>query len=207
MLYIIDKLDLTDNNLLESMIPLLSAQRNQKVQRLRSGTGKNASAAAYLLLRFALNEVYNINEAVEFEIASKGKPALKKYPRIYFNLSHSKGVAACVIADFEVGVDVQNIRSVSEKTAKRVLTSEEYEAFLTTSYPDEYFCNIWTIKESYVKMTGLGLTTELRDLSAEKISNIYTFRGDDYYCSVCSSVTTVEKVRIIGREDLEQLYK
>jgi len=207
MLYIINKLELSENNFSESMIPLLSPQRYQKVSKLRSSIGKNASAAVYLLLRFALREVYDINEPVEFEIASKGKPVLKNHPRIHFNLSHSKGVAACVIADFEVGVDVQNIRSVSGKTAKRVLTAEEYEAFLTSSYPDEYFCKIWTIKESYVKMTGQGLTTELGDLSAEKISNIYAFRGDDYYCSVCGLETSVEKVRKIGREDLEQLYK
>ena len=123
-------------------------------------------------------------------------------------------MAACVVADFEVGVDVQNIRHVSGKTAKRVLTAEEYNIFLTSSNPEEYFCGIWTIKESYLKMTGRGITTELGDISAESKTNIYTLKGDDYYCSVCSSVASQnlsseapEKVRNIGREELEQLYR
>jgi 4'-phosphopantetheinyl transferase len=178
---------------------------------LRSDDSKNASAAAYLLLRFALFEVYKINEPVEFEIAPRGKPTLKKYPHIHFNLSHSKGVAACVVADFEVGVDVQSIKSVSSKTAKRVATAQEYKEFLTAESPDDYFCKIWTIKESYVKMTGQGLTTEFRDISAEKIPNIYTFKGNGYYCSTCGSQRfgdeTSASVRNIRREDFELLYR
>ena len=207
MLYIIDKLELPGNDCFENLNSLLSVQRYQKVQRLRSNSGRDASAAAYLLLRFALFEVYGINEPVEFELAAKGKPTLKVYPDIHFNLSHSQGVAACVVADFEVGVDVQNVRKVSGKTAKRVLTKEEYEVLLTTNNPDDYFCKIWTIKESYVKMTGQGITAELGEISAEQIENIFAFKGDDYYCSVCSPAVSTEKVRHVRRNDFEQLYK
>jgi len=214
MLYIIDKLESIESVFSESMSSLLSAERYQKVQRLRSSTGRNTSAAAYLLLRFALREAYNLNEAVKFKFATKGKPALENYPHIHFNLSHSKGVVACVVADFEVGVDVQNIRHVSGKTAKRVLTEEEYVTFQKSDNPDEYFCKIWTIKESYVKMTGQGITNELREISAGEIKNIHTFKGENYYCSVCGSVASKslaceapEKVRHLGREDLEQFYK
>ncbi|MCL2662414.1 MAG: 4'-phosphopantetheinyl transferase superfamily protein [Oscillospiraceae bacterium] len=220
-LYIIDSLELPANKIPERMNSLLSSQRYQKVQRLRSHTGRNVSAAAYLLLRYALRELYNINEPVDFNIKSKGKPTLEKYPHIHFNLSHSKNAAACVVADFEVGVDIQNIRNVTGKTAKRVLTEEEYETFRTTLNPAEYFCKIWTIKESYVKMTGQGITMEFGEISAKDISNIYTIKGDDYYCSVCSLISAEkpphavlatisevpENVKILRREDLEQLYK
>ena len=207
MIYIIDEIELLDDAFFESMNSLLSVERYQKVQRLRSSSGRNASTAAYLLLRFALRDLYQISEPVEFKFASKGKPVLRNYPRIHFNLSHSKGVAACVVALFEVGIDVQNIRNVSGKTAKRVLTEEEFGTFLESSNPNEYFCSLWTIKESYLKMTGQGIRTELRNISAEEVENIHTFKGVDYYCSVCGSVASIDKVRHIGREDLEQLYK
>jgi hypothetical protein len=55
-------------------------------------------------------------------------------------------------------------------------------------------------------MTGQGITTELGEISAEKIDSIYTFKGEDYYCSVCSLNSFSGNVRQIRREDLEQLY-
>jgi len=208
MLYIYDKIDLLEDEFLEDIIPLLSETRLDKIKRLRSVQSKKVSAIAYLLLRIALLENHNIMEAVEFEYIGNGKPILRDYPQIHFNLSHSQNTAACVIADSTVGVDVQKTKKVSDKVAKRVLTADEYAAFLSSCVPDEYFCEIWTIKESYLKKTGQGIAAELRDIKAAGIDNKAVTKGNGFFCCVCGSVAMSPQpleIKYIGREDFGKL--
>ena len=202
MLYIFDEIDNLEDDYPDSIESLLSADRREKILRLRSPEKKKASAIAYLLLRLALSETYGINETVEFNYADKGKPLLKKYPHIHFNLSHSKTVVACAISNNEVGVDVQYITPVTDLLAKRVLTGQEYDEFKSSLIPDEYFCEIWTIKESYLKLIGKGITTELRDIDANEVSDIMIYRSNEYFCCVCGSKMQTKHVR---REDFEHL--
>ena len=203
MLYIFDEIDNIEDGFPESIKTLLSAERFEKIKRLRSPQKKKASAIAYLLLRLAISETYGINEAVEFSYGDKGKPHLKSYPHIHFNLSHSNEVAACVISNNEVGVDVQYIKPVNDSLARRVLTESEYAGFKSSKMPDEYFCEIWTVKESYLKQTGKGITTELRDVAADEITDKTIYRSNDYFCCVCGPKM---KVKFIRRKDFEQLY-
>ena len=209
-LYIFDEIDLAGYGFYDGLKSFLSEQRLSKVNRLRSQSGKTASAAVYLLLRIALIETYGINEAVIFELGKNKKPFLKDYPHILFNLSHSNNAVACALADVEIGTDIQQIRETKDKLAKRVLTADEYLGFLKDPVPDDYFCEIWTIKESYLKMTGAGITKELGDITAEDVSFKRTIRGNDYFCSVCAADKLCIdnlKVKYVRRDDFELLRK
>jgi len=203
MLYLFEKIDLLEDDFIENVLSLLSEERKIKISKLQTPMNKNASAAAYLLLRIALSYEYLINKAVTFDYKEHGKPFLVGYPGIYFNLSHSHTTAACVVAETETGVDVQHITSVSDKVARRVLTEDEYSLFCKSSEPDDYFCEVWAIKESFIKKTGLGLSYELRDITAEDISDKQIIKGDNYYCCVCGPKM---QIKYIGREDIERLH-
>jgi len=195
MLYIFEEPDKLDDGFLETAIPLLSSQRYEKVQKLPSAAVKKASCVSYLLLRLALLNVYKINEAVIFKYCGNGKPLLADHPQIHFNLSHSKNAVACIVADAPVGVDVQHITAVKDKVAKRVLTEKEYEGFILSPVPDRYFCEIWTIKESFLKKTGQGITIDLRQLEAEKIPDKNIYENVNYFCCVCGSVTNKKYIK------------
>jgi len=203
MLYIFDEVDKMDDITPEGMISLLSEERYEKVKRFRSPLARNASVAAYLLLRLALREIYCINKAVDFEYTEKGKPLLKDYPQIYFSISHSKHIAACAVSGFEVGIDVQYIAPVSDAVAKRVLTRKEFAGYKSAPAKDEYFCEIWTIKESFLKKTGQGIATNIKDLAAENVPEKMIYRGKDYFCCVCGQEMDIKH---IGREDFGQLF-
>jgi len=205
MLYIFDKINLLDDDFPERNASLLSEERKTKFRRLRSSENKKASVSVYLLLRLALLKEFGITDIVEFSYAKNRKPFLRNFPKIHFNLSHSQDVAACVISDVEVGVDVQQIRNVKENVAKRVLTDKEFDEYKSAQSQNEYFCKIWTIKESFLKWSGQGITTELRDIEAETLTDIETFRGENYFCSVCGVVLKETQLKYIGREDFEQL--
>ena len=180
---------------------LISEQRYQKISAIKSVHNKKASAAVYLLLRMLLSDVYGIDKPVSFDFFKKGKPYLKDYPEIHFNLSHSAIMAAAAVSDAPVGIDVQEIRGTADKLAKRVLTNSEYKMFNENPKPDDFFCKIWTIKESYLKKTGDGISKELRDINAVDIKDIKTCDFNGYYCSICGEDM---QIKHIGRKDIEK---
>jgi len=205
MIYIFDELDKLRADFPDKFKELLSNERYSKYHRLHSSLCKKASAAVYLLLRIALNEVYGINEVVEFDYNEKGKPSLVKYPNIHFSLSHSHNIAACVVSDNPIGLDAQKICPVSDKVAKRVLTKDEYSTYINSREPNDYFCKIWAIKESYIKKMGDGITFVFDDISAEEIIDKNVFKEKDYYCCVCGSATNEMRINHIGGKHFEQL--
>jgi len=205
MLYIFDEVDQLSEDFIAGKMSLLSDERREKVQRLRYQSGKKESVAAYLLLRIALLENYDIDKIVEFDYLEKGKPVLRDFPQIHFNLSHTKGIAACAVSDHEVGVDVQIIRGVTDKTAKRVLTGSEYEMFKSALVPDEYFCEVWAIKESFMKKTGQGIAAAFKKLPVNDIEDKLVFREKDYFCCICGSSSQNMQIKHIRRNDFEKL--
>jgi len=195
MLYIFDEVDRLD----DLPMDMLSSERRDKALKYRSPLSRKLSVGVYLLLCFALKEEYGIEGPVDFGYNENGKPFLKDHQHIHFNLSHCKKAVACAVSDSEVGVDVQDIRPVSDKVAKRVLTEAEYGNFKVAQAPDEYFCEIWTVKESFLKRTGQGIREDLRKISAENIIDRTVYRGDGYFCCVTGMDFQMKRV---GREDI-----
>ncbi len=181
MLYIFDDMGALGGGFWLESLPRLSVQRREKALAYRFGQDKNLSAAAYLLLRYALKADYGIGEPVEFELCESGKPVILGYPGVHFNLSHCRAAVACAVASVPVGVDVQEIAPVERALAKRVLTEAEYRAFLASSDPDRTFCEYWTKKESWLKKNGLGIGASLAGLAAKDIEAAF-FKSDKDYC-------------------------
>lgn len=185
ILYIFDEIEGLDEEYLQNSIPDLSHERLSKAFAYRFQLDRILSVTVYLLLRLALRENHGINEPVEFSYNEYGKPFLRDYPLIYFNMSHCRRAAACVISEVEVGVDVQEIAPVSDELAKRTLTATEYAAFKKAENPSRLFCEYWTIKESYLKRTGQGIGTDLTKLSVAEIGEKTVLKeSEDYLCCV-----------------------
>lgn len=149
---------------LASALAEMSEQRREKVLAFRHEQGRKLSAVAYMLLRKALKEVYGIDEKPEFEYSEHGKPSIIGHPEIYFNLSHCRSVAACVVSSSPVGVDVEEIRDFRDALARHVLNDDEYASVVASQQPAREFIHLWTMKESYLKLTGEGITRDLKTL-------------------------------------------
>ncbi len=98
-----------------------------------------------------------------------GKPYLKKINK-YFNISNTKNISVCVFSDKEIGVDIEYIR-YNELVMKRMFTLEECEFVNNSKNKAEIFTLIWTIKESYSKLLGLGLNYNFKKIDTFKIKN------------------------------------
>ncbi|MDR2579145.1 MAG: 4'-phosphopantetheinyl transferase superfamily protein [Chitinispirillales bacterium] len=184
---------------MEEMIPYLSADRREKVFSYRSAADRVLSAAAYLLLRLSLKTGWGVDEPIAFVYGETGKPSLGEYPHIHFSLSHCRGAVACAVSDAPVGVDVQDIETaaVEDGAARMALTAEEYAAYKTSAFPDEFFCKIWVVKESFLKKNGQGVGIDLTLSPAESFGARTLLRIRDYYCCATGEF----RPRRIGAEE------
>ncbi|MGN1229185.1 MAG: 4'-phosphopantetheinyl transferase family protein [Prevotella sp.] len=164
------KLYIDDNPLeidLDAALGAMTEQRRRQVLAYKHEQGRKLSASAYMLLCKALREVYGINEPPVFEYSEHGKPSIVGHPEIFFNLSHCRSVAACVVSSAPVGVDVEEVREFKDSLARYVLNDDEYAAVMSSSSPDKEFIRLWTMKESYLKLTGEGITRDLKTVLAD----------------------------------------
>lgn len=134
------------------------------ITQIPSGLDRKAQVAAerragWGLLRMACRErgkqlPVDIKSAMY--VGPHGKPFLKGDP-FYYNISHSRGLAACAVEDSPVGVDVERRRVFSDALAERVCTPAE--AALVGAGPDRdsTLTHLWTAKESHMKFTGMGM--------------------------------------------------
>nr|WP_314460244.1 4'-phosphopantetheinyl transferase superfamily protein [uncultured Clostridium sp.] len=122
-----------------------------------------------LLLRKGLKKDYGIDYGDGIPVpvvkGGHGKPHLKDYPHIFHNISHTEGLAACALGDVPVGIDAELIRPFSEKIIRKVMSEQEKEQFFKLKGEERtaFFFKIWTLKESYVKARGWGITIPLTD--------------------------------------------
>lgn len=111
------------------------------------------------------NAVPQCRNNFKIERTATGKPFFPNCDHRYFNLSHSGEYAACVLADHEVGVDIQKVQGAAavRRIAPRILHTEE------AAYREEerMLYRIWTIKEAYVKATGEGIRRDFREIRVD----------------------------------------
>lgn len=149
----------------EEQLKKIDSIRRQKVMQCKNQADKCRSLGGGLLLQYALNGKRE-TEVLEILYGSgiDGKPYLKGFPNLFFNLSHSGSYVVLAMSNQEVGVDLQEIKPTNFKIAKRFFTKEEAESVESIQEEEQksrMFFRLWAAKESYIKLTGKGLAQGL----------------------------------------------
>lgn len=154
---------------LPDVYPLLSAERQADIDRKAFEKDRRLSAGAGLLMARAFKDAGIAEARPAIVKGPYGKPCLRDYKEIFFNLSHSGEYVFLAVSDAEVGCDVEEITQASGldsrmSVAKRFFTKNEAEAIENQPDPssgNELFYKIWTMKESFIKAKGGGLSIPL----------------------------------------------
>jgi|APIni6443716594_1056825.scaffolds.fasta_scaffold66930_2 4'-phosphopantetheinyl transferase len=154
--------------------PVLDKGEQARMARLRFPEGRRLFGASHTLVRTTLSRYSEIPpEKWRFVKNAHGKPSIDPdfdSSSLSFSLSHTRGVAAVAVTrGVEVGADVERAdRNVdAAKLAGRFFSPEETAA-LQEMPPErlrERFFLYWTLKESYIKARGLGLSLPLDSFS------------------------------------------
>lgn len=120
----------------------------------------SACLSTEAILPLAL-ERCGIGGEVRIERGQWGKPRLVSHDGVYFNLSHSGEYTVIALSDSELGCDIQQIKPVNLKLAKRYFHPEESGNIENCESKQELFFRYWCAKESFIKATGKGFSRPL----------------------------------------------
>lgn len=193
---------------LADQLALISPDKAHRLGRFRRDEDFLRGLLGDLLVRYMIARCTGLAPgALVFTAGAFGKPCLETgQPSVEFNLSHSGAWVVCAINSTPVGVDVEQIRPVEPELSRRVFSATEdlQRHFVDPSGRLDQFFRLWTLKESYIKMTGQGLTLPLPDFSvvpsASDGFSVHTASGpvNDVFLAV-SDLLAGYKLAVCGR--------
>jgi 4'-phosphopantetheinyl transferase len=208
--------DVTEPPLLDEYRQLLSPEELRRHQRFHFERDRHRFLVTRAMVRTVLSKYAEAPPRDwRFDVNVWGRPSIARghgpASGIDFNVSHADGIVVLAVAlGRVVGVDVENVRTqrVDIEIADRYFAAAEVRALraLPREQQQRRFFAYWTLKESYIKARGAGLSIpldrfafdledsaritltvdlSLRD-SAERWACWQVQLGDDYLAAVCA---------------------
>jgi 4'-phosphopantetheinyl transferase len=158
------------DDMYHSLLAVVSECKREKILRMRKRMDRERTLIGDILVRYCVLKALNIPaECQQFGITGHGKPYLLNHPEFHYNLSHSGRYVVIAVSSAPVGIDVEQISSLNLDIAQMCFSALEHSDLL--SKPKElqinYFFDLWTIKESYLKLYGVGLSRPLKSFRVE----------------------------------------
>lgn len=222
-LLVFDINNLRDFDVYNKLKKAVSTTRIEKSEKYIFWEDAKRCICAEAIMRFYLiNHLGIRNSDIEIEYNNYGKPFLKNN-KIFFNLSHSGRWVVCGWSNSEIGVDIEKIDKVNTDIAESLFCKNEYEYIKSGEKYEQYkkFIQIWTLKESYIKYIGKGLTVPLNSFCIKKDGDFFTIESnkniekiylkqiefaDGYYLTECSEDETSIEVQEITLEELVDTF-
>ena len=163
--------DEIDNRLLATYRAFLSDDERLQELRFYFAADRRRYLVTRALVRTVLSKYAPIDPGQwRFTKNAYGRPAIEKpqltIAPLRFNISHTTNLVTLGVAEgFEIGLDVEHTapRGGSIDIAKAYFAPEEVEdlASLSAQHFTDRFFEYWTLKESYIKARGMGLSIPL----------------------------------------------
>ena len=160
-------------------LSILSEEEKERFNRYKNEKAQFTFLTARVYLRVLLSCIISKNKnwiatqsstarnddlsSLIIETTPSGKPYLKDYPTLFFNISHTSNLILIGIANSPIGVDVEKIDRNADKDGiiKHFFSEKEQQSFF--SQPENKkelaFVKGWTRKEAILKATGEGLSS------------------------------------------------
>ena len=211
---------LTDN-CYSSFLTLVSPERKNRAAAFKRREDAYRSVIAEVLARYCIAGREKVPpESIVFQNNTFGKPFVELPGKTLFNISHSDSWVVCAIDDGPIGIDIERIHPPDFEMAKRFFHPDEFSEMigLPKRLRIKRFFELWTLKESYIKALGMGLSCPLDSFTmlfdGDQIMlraghddpalffRLYDF-GPDFQCSLCLSHDKFpEKVEAMSPEKL-----
>lgn len=165
-LWVVRPESIKNDIILDACMSSLSDQEQERYRRFRFGDDRHRYLVSHALVRNVLSKYAEVSPAAwVFSQSDHGRPEVANpgLSKIKFNLSHTRGLAACLVTyTCECGVDVERLHARHNPigVAQRMFSISEYEHMkkLEGRKQLEYFFTRWTLREAYTKARGIGIT-------------------------------------------------
>ena len=174
-IYRLDVPPVIEDEALQDLLKRLPAWRLEKALSYKFPLDRFLCAQAFCLLAEGLEWDFGIKGPLQFGYSPLGKPFLAGHPEIHFNISHCRRCICCAVSDRPVGIDVEEAQFDPE-FARAVLSPQELERVLDSDSPQMEFAVLWTLKESFLKMTGEGVKDDMKEVLRGAVADFRTER-------------------------------
>lgn len=140
-------------------------------QCITSGAVSDQHRSAHRLLKQQLGE-NGVLPPYHLRKGEHGKPFLMDCPDVHFNVSHCRSAVLSGLGSAEMGVDVEAMRPLRMRIAQRICTDSEQQEILQAENPALMLLRFWTLKESYVKALGIGISYPMQTAAFSLQGNI-----------------------------------
>ena len=211
-LYFMEIDDRADPSILQKLLPLISQEKQQRISSMHYEADKKLSVYAEVLVRARACSALSVrNQDIQIAVNAFGKPYICNAPSFHFNISHTRSAFAVAIGDVALGVDIEKMNKADPDVAGKVFTANEYAyVFSNDDSKDIRFNEIWTKKESYIKWTGKGWSSDplkIDVLSEPVVPQFAIIKIREYVVSICSATMNKypEVIQIRESELLESV--
>lgn len=174
--WLINPNDFIESQMLDEYHQLLSLDEKQKLEKYIYPEDRHDALITRAFVRTLLSyytegDHYVAPTEWRFVRGEKGKPEIVNPPiPLRFNISHTKGLIACALTlSVDVGIDVEYIKRKTSYLKVADYKFSPSEIAELNEHPRENqrcrFFDYWTLKESYIKALGCGLTIPLDGFS------------------------------------------
>jgi len=140
----------------------VNSSKKDRISRFLRRQDAQACLFADLLTRSMLIDRSGLsNSEISFSASAFGKPQFNNPLPVHFNVSHSGDWVVCAIDTQEVGIDIEQMTEIDLSISKDFFSDAEFTAIIESDDPGSKFFEYWTLKESYIKYTGKGLSERL----------------------------------------------
>jgi len=150
------------------------------------------------------------NQQIMFSLNDYGKPYIVGITNIHYNISHSGKYIAFVVSDEPVGIDIELIKFADFAIAKRFFSYDEVK-YIIVGESHLRFYEIWTMKESMLKLEGKGLSKSLDSFSVfdsnQQVKYTKVFHNKEAICHICSMKRMMPSIKIINIDSIIQVAK
>lgn len=148
------------------LLPFVAEDKQARIRRFYRWQDSLRTLFADLLIRHVIIQETGLkNEEISFTTNDWGKPFLDSSVPFHFNLSHSGAWVVGAVDNRPVGIDVEEIAPVDLDISERYFSRDEHSDLLSKPDKIDYFFTLWTLKESYIKFVGKGLSLPLNSFS------------------------------------------
>jgi len=189
----------------EYLLQYLSKENIERFHKFHFIKDSLRTLCGEIIVRAVISKQFDIkNDQIKIEKNFYGKPYIPNLP-IHFSISHAGDWVVCAFSTRNIGIDIEQIKDIQLDIAERFFSREEYNFLMEKeeSERQESFYDLWTLKESYIKWIGSGLSTPLDSfyftISDKGISVVNPnevdipyfkqYSVDGYKLSVCSTVS------------------
>ena len=147
-------------NKMKELALILPQQFHKSIFRYFKEEDKYKSLIGKLMLQQFLHEKgFSDQKFLDWQTNDYGKPSITNFPS--FNISHSHGMIVCAIASQPhtiLGIDTEEVRFVEIEYFNSCFNENEWQEIQEATDRLKTFYRFWTMKESFIKADGRGLT-------------------------------------------------